>query len=101
MIRRWCRHLSRYVSRNLLRRILLKKFPPEPICFWCKHFDKEAYDFHNKVSCNAFPDGIPVEIFHGTYDHRFSYSGDNGIQFEKYEDMNALPKTYQIGDHQS
>ena len=34
-------------------------------------------------SCEAYPDGIPEEIFNGEVDHKEPYKGDHGIQFEK------------------
>ncbi len=35
--------------------------------------------------CEAFPDGIPHEIWIGENKHTEPYPGDNGIQFEQYQ----------------
>lgn len=50
-------------------------------CEKCKHlkFDK-CYP-----SCEAFPDGIPVDIFSEEVEHNVPYEGDNGILFEEIE----------------
>jgi hypothetical protein len=34
------------------------------------------------MSCNAFPDGIPMEILMNKFDHRKPHVGDQGIQFD-------------------
>ena len=39
-----------------------------------------------KVTCKAFPDGIPDEILHGLNDHKKPFKGDNGIQFKDQSD---------------
>lgn len=45
-------------------------------CILCKH-----YTFAK--TCDAYPDGIPDEIFTGEVDHTKPYKGDHGIQFEE------------------
>ena len=36
--------------------------------------------------CNAFPGGIPMEIYLNKVSHKKPYKGDNGIRFEKKEE---------------
>ncbi|MEO3798439.1 hypothetical protein [Nonomuraea sp. B1E8] len=31
--------------------------------------------------CEAFPDGIPAEIYTGGFDHRHPWPGDGGVRF--------------------
>jgi hypothetical protein len=52
-----------------------------PKCFQCKHL------FANQKgpNCEAFPDGIPMEILLNDFDHENAYPGDNGIRFEEGE----------------
>jgi hypothetical protein len=55
-------------------------------CHTCKHF--RGYDVNlDKVTCEAFPGGIPYEIQSG-FDHTEPFEGDKGIRWEQAE----LPK---------
>lgn len=55
---------------------------PPPIrvvqCSECRHLHRD-----DPVTCEAFPNGIPTGILTGEHDHRESFDGDNGIQFEE------------------
>lgn len=48
-------------------------------CITCKH------KWPGALQCNAFPDGIPVEIVTGEHDHRKPFDGDGGIRYEPAE----------------
>lgn len=41
-----------------------------------------VYRNEDRVTCTAFPDGIPADILAGDVDHRQEVTGDNGIRFE-------------------
>ncbi len=56
---------------------------PEPLCMQCKHLRPQEGPFG--YVCDAFPDGIPEEIFVEGFDHRQPYPGDHGINFEAKE----------------
>ena len=47
-------------------------------CEECKHFCYEK----DYPTCEAFPEGIPIEIFSEEVNHTTSYKGDKGIHFE-------------------
>jgi hypothetical protein len=55
----------------------------EPLCFDCKHFQGPAPPgTMSAYVCEAFPDGIPMNILLLQPDHREPVDGDHGIQFE-------------------
>ena len=53
-----------------------------PLCFDCKHFDRDA---RHEMRCKAFPAEIPPDILLWRHDHHEPYPGDNGIRFEPIE----------------
>ena len=57
-----------------------------PICLGCEHFNTLDND---KLSCKAYPDGIPKEIITSEHDHTKPFKGDNGIRFEPVEDLDG------------
>ncbi len=54
-----------------------------PVCRFCKHFSIKGSIDSGFPVCDAFPDGIPVEIWKGDNNHTKPYPGDHGIQFEQ------------------
>lgn len=52
-------------------------------CTLCSHFTTIS-----KMTCKAFPEGIPGEIWSNKVSHRQPYSGDNGIVFELKDKLN-------------
>ncbi|KKK51484.1 hypothetical protein LCGC14_3114480 [marine sediment metagenome] len=46
-------------------------------CDSCKHIHRDG------VTCEAFPNGIPIEILSNQKAHTKHYPNDNGIQFEE------------------
>jgi len=49
-------------------------------CFECLHN-------HGEFKCDAYPDGIPEEIYTGEHDHTKPFKGDNNIRFESLSDF--------------
>lgn len=53
--------------------------PSIPICESCAHLGPgpDGIGF----ACDAFPSGIPAEIYPGGFDHRQPFAGDNGVRW--------------------
>lgn len=56
--------------------------PKSPICFACKNRTGEI-NGEGRITCDAYPDGIPDQIFNNAWDHRKHATGDRGIKFEQ------------------
>jgi len=50
-----------------------------PKCFECKYL-------HGDRTCEAFPDGIPDDIWWGENEHTKPYPEDNGFRFSPIEE---------------
>lgn len=51
-----------------------------PQCTKCARFNFDH-------TCEAFPCGVPDEVFLGAFDHLRAYPGDAGIRFEKISEQ--------------
>ncbi|MBK7056329.1 MAG: hypothetical protein IPQ05_12550 [Leptospiraceae bacterium] len=66
----------------------MMKFPQ---CTSCKHLDRSTLPSNKSFACKAFPNGIPFEVWDNKHNHTQTYSGDNGIMFEKdYADDSVI-----------
>lgn len=59
---------------------------PMSQCGACAHFrspfSREDGDFSGGPFCEAFPAGIPDEVFRNQLDHRQPIAGDHGVRWE-------------------
>lgn len=49
-------------------------------CLECMRYEKDW-------KCDAFPKGIPKEIYTGEHDHNNAYPGDKGIRFKSLKEF--------------
>jgi hypothetical protein len=61
-----------------------------PVCWDCRHFHD---DDQPRSRCDAFPNGIPMDMLLSKQDHTSPYPGDNGIQFEPSDEALAEPRS--------
>ena len=53
---------------------------PRSQCDACVHLDpRQGF---TQPTCDAFPSGIPDEVYNNTLDHRQPVDGDRGIRFD-------------------
>jgi len=57
-----------------------------PSCLTCVRFNRNVKD---KSVCEAYPDGIPVEIILGKDKHEKSRSDDKGLYYKPIKDKNT------------
>jgi hypothetical protein len=60
-----------------------------PSCHECRYRhwgERRSANWRKGETCDAFPDGIPIEIWNGEHNHRTPYPGDHGIQFTPMTD---------------
>ena len=46
------------------------------MCLGCRRLRRSA-----RLTCDAFPDGVPPEIITSTHDHRLPFAGDWGLLY--------------------
>ena len=55
-------------------------------CFYCKHLRRWIRGRDGRLTCDAYPEGIPREILVMGGDHRKPRVGDHGILFDPVDE---------------
>lgn len=53
-----------------------------PICLMCRRLNTPSGGGNSPETCEAFPNGIPDEIFYDGFNHTKPYPSDGGVRFE-------------------
>ena len=56
-----------------------------PLCKTCIHMYDKTFVKHGEINftCEAYPNGIPKEIWHSKVSHKKPYKNDNGIMYKE------------------
>lgn len=65
------------------------------ICMSCTRWHRGGLMVEIPATCDAFPDGIPLNIFPGQDDHRQPVEGDNGLQYDQDPKLVNLFQTWE------
>jgi hypothetical protein len=71
------------IVNGVMVAIIEDTYPHYSICNLCKHY--HIGQGVGIYQCDAFPDGIPDDIWLEKHDHKQSYPGDHGVLFEEYK----------------
>lgn len=69
-----------------------------PICVACSRFVGTT-DLDVGPTCEAFPGGIPADIWDEQFDHRNAHDGDGGVRFQlaDTDDARRALRVYERG----
>lgn len=63
---------------------------PQSQCYACRHL--RGGDLDAPETCDAFPAGIPDEVYDGVLDHRQPVDGDRGVRWAPRTPETTFPE---------